>query len=615
MPGEGIEKRKWWHTSLRLLDQQGLQQAILNTASGLPDDNAENVISARVIADCQLADIPVPAWDNTISPGYFIYRPSKDQILNSVVEVDSYEKVMDIQNRHVFEYQLRIAYDSTDVSCTTLGPPDTHDLSPFPILEDHEQGTVFEFPELPFFDTVGCCDIEVGNPGSPIEPGSMAECSRIWWIEQIDAVNHHLYTYDISAAVGMEKVDRGEIDAATGSINFHDIAWDDRNVLWGLEDNGLRRIVPGDSVTNSVALDYSVVTDNAFGGSALDTLFPIVACGPGTPGMSYNQHNERLYISANDHFFELIKVNANEWEIINLVPLGNSVELGDIAFSPTSEAFCVYNNSLATVNFEGAFGQLRYVVEDGLYEDVNSLDFILTLGGQSMVTLYGITKQGRLFSANTIDASQTDIANLTSNEVKGASSCQAGEDLSIPIFPFYTGASPWIFFIDNSQSMINNNRLQTIKEKMNTFLDNNVVSGDRMTIILYGDGFSQSPNFVFLTDGDIDAAKEWLDENFDASGNATQFCEPEGPFTSTLFQNYSNLLNVIVIGDGNFTNCPAGNNETSDLGVYLQQVINDAKIANGNDLTFTAVGIFPDAGTSNLQLLGTLGGGGYTSWT
>lgn len=612
------EPRKWWHTTLRILDRQSQLKTSITTVD--PADaavNASDYISAYR-ASCETRDIPPPAWDTEQSPGTFIYRPSLDDIGgvsgNNYFVPQNYDQVVSLNNRFIYEYQLRYAYDSTDVDCTTVGPPDTHSSTVFDTEQDLEHGAVFYFPALPYFDQIGCCDIPLSDPGDPIPPGEINECYRVWGIV-LDGSDYHLYSWDFSEDPGEELVDRGVIrSAGLGTLTFHDIAWDDRDKLWGLEEDGLRQILPGSSTTSAVALNYATVNDN-FGGAAVDALFPINASSDGYPGMSFNQHNEKLYISANNHLFELEKVSDAVWNIVRYQSLGSGSELRDLAFDPYGKCYCVFDDNLCTINFGNAFGTITPITTDDSFASVTGLDFVLDFDHSQLVNLYAVDTSGQIYEVNYNNGSMSAVSGATfGSTAVGASSCQAGEDPRIPSFPFDPGSSPWMFMLDMSGSMSaltpnGLSRWQTLVDGMVAFLENNVRLNEEMVIITYSSNYTVSPRYVFRTQADIEAAVNYV-QGLAVPSGGTNFCA-NGPFNQTFLQNYQGIKSIVVVGDGGFTSCPSG----QALRNYVQQVY-DFAVANGNpDLVMRGVGIYPDnLGREHLTIIGEVGGGGYTEW-
>jgi hypothetical protein len=605
--------RKWWHTTLRLLDRQSQEKTSITTVGSDPSMSAADFIFAYKLT-CFATPIPPTAFSAIESPGYFIYRPSLDDIGgvsgNNYVAPQNFDDVVAINNRFIYEYQLRYSYDATDLDCTTTGPPDHHWPTPLDITTDSSHGAVFLFPTLPYFDQIGCCDIQLSHPGVPIEPGDINDCYRFWGIVS-EGDSYHLYSWDFETS---DMVDRGEIQSSgIGTLSFHDIAWDSDNNLWGLEVDGLRQLLPGSSSTAAVAMNYATVNDS-FSGAATAILFPINATSDGYPGMSFNQHNDKLYISANDYFFELEKISDAVWNIVRYQSLGSGSELRDLAFDPYGNCFCVYNDNLCKINFETAFGTITPITSDSSFSTTTSLDFVLDFDHSQLVNLYSVDEDGVIFEVNYQNGSRSTIGGLANfgSLTVGGSSCQAGEDTTIPAFPFDPGNSPWIFMLDYSGSMLTPTpsgitRWQTLIDGMSAFLENNVQLNDEMVIITYAETLSVSPRYVFRTQTDIDDAVAYV-QSLTMPVGGTNFCT-DGPFNETFLQNYQSIRSIVVIGDGGFTNCPIS------LQPYLQGVYDFAVNNSNPELVMRGVGIYPDdLGRQHLTILGEVGGGGYTEW-
>tara|TARA_B100000614_G_scaffold262909_1_gene300950 strand:+ start:448152 stop:449990 length:1839 start_codon:yes stop_codon:yes gene_type:complete len=610
--GAGFDERKWWHTVLKVGSVE------FGTRSGAANENPNDRITARVQDTCDLTDIPVPAWDGLESPGFFIYRPAFSDVSGAAKSIDSYEAALDLANREPFTYELYVAYDSSDAACTSVGPPDTHDPDVFASLVD-DSGFVFTHPNIASIDSIGCCEIDLDNPGDPIDPGDLQECSRIWYLN-IES-SPQLYSYDFDRDPGQEIQDRGTMASQLGGgTNFHDIAWDDDDRLWALESNGIRQVIPGSSSVIANVLDYVTINGDT------SNLFPISVSSTGSPGMTYNQHSQRMYITANGRLFELEKSGTGQpptqWTVVREAEVGS--DLRDLAADPFNVMYCIYNDSLATVDIADAFGTVQYVNgETGDFANFNGLDFILTLGGGSLATLYGLDVNGDLVEIDFTDGSKTIISDITSNpgSVVGASSCQAGEDNSLPVFPFYPGESPWIFMLDGSTSMNGiptgrtDSRWEILINGMVAFIENNVRLGERLFMVIFGPENNPrlSPEFTFNTTGDIQAAADWIANLSGFPNNSTNFCE-DGPFNTSWLDRpeFNGINSIVVVGDGGFSApCPDG----SALFDYCLNVITFFR-GNGNpNAIVRAVGIYPSSdGRADLMQLGAAGDGGYTEW-
>ena len=616
--GDGSTKLKWWHGTMQVLDRSNALRAQMSSISDLNAAiNANPRITARIDGDCTQVNIPVKAFSSD-APGRFLFRPSLSDLGGSsggVFIPSDYNSIVSIENRFIFDYRLNIAFDDTDTDCNTAGPPnDVDPQSRFSARED-TRSLILLFPPIPLISTLGCCNIAVANPGAPLSAGQVLECSRIWFLSS-SLTAPHLYSFDFQEPPGEQLIDRGEVaSSGLGTLSFYDLAWDDRNYLWGLEENGLRQIIPGDSNSVAAAMSYSVITDS-FNGSALSALFPIDASLLGT--MKYNQNNSHLYIIANATLFELAKTTASTWNITRYVSLGSNIIVKALSFDIFGRCYCIFNNDLALLDFDDSFGTISRITTNQSMSNISTLDFVPDLSMTGTVTLYGtdsVTDPNGHTQIYTIDpgsGSQTYIGDLRDlPNILAMTSCQAGEDASGPAFPFETGDSPWIFMVDGSGSMLGNNRWDTLVAGMQSFLDEKVNLGDKMVIVLYNqsDNPTVSPFYEFVTSGDIDAAKSWIESQVPTG--QTNFCI-HGPFNTTFLSQYTGIKNIIVIGDGGFTDCPADATQKAD---YFSSIITAAR-ANGNpDLTVRAVGIFPDtSGRQDLTILGNAGGGGYTEW-
>jgi len=447
----------------------------------------------------------------------------------------------------------------------------------------------------------------------------------------------HIFSYDFELNEGTRVVDRGTIDSTAAFDTLLDIAWDSDDILWALETNSIRQLLPGNADKNAVLLPKAIVTDNV-GGQHVLLLFPDevgITEDPHIPGISYNQHTNKLYVSANDHLFELEKVNDFTWNITQAAFMGDNAGIGDLAFDPFGKCFCVYNNSLANVEFmnSATFGALSYVNQTNDHIVTAGLDFVLDIDGAGLVALYEIDSGANLYKVDYFIGSRDLVQSLTSDSVTapstvyGASSCQAGEDLREPVFPFHPGNSPWFFMLDTSTSMNSNgtgtiSRMETLKNSLIEFMRKVVTVGQKMTIVQFGSSV-KFQTFIFNGTTDIENAVSYV-ESIVADDSTTIFCGPNGPFNNEFFGQFSDYNSCVVIGDGNFAaaDCPAGpavvdceNLDDSPLGDFFQGVMDFARGRFGDQFRTTTVAIQTDgSGLTDLQLLGCIGGGGFTEW-
>jgi len=628
-------ERKWWHARLEIEDQNNSVKSTHTTVD--PDDAgaiADSTITVRVDnATCEVQSNPPAAWDSTKAPGWFIFRPTVDALggdsSGSIVAVSTYEDVINIDNRRVFRFTLLAAYDSIDVDCTTTGPPDTHCPEFAEETLDDLSSIVFRFTATEFIDELGCCDIPVVPPDPPGPgPGLIRECFRLWFIVEGDGadIKPHLYSWNLELDPSEALVDRGAIDDAIVALSaereYHDLAWESRNFLWGLEKDGLKRILPGNDTRNAIGVPAATI-------QYLSTdIFPIDS-SLGRPGMSYNQNNGRLYIYANNRFYELEPTADNAWTVTkeSSGTLGDT-DAADIAFDPFGNAYSIYNSNLSLINYADpppSFGISTYVQDNSAFDTFRGMDFALDIGSEDFASLYGVTSSGQIFVVDKETAATTVLTGANIGETAvGMSSCQAGEDLRVFPFPFYPGEAPWAFWVDISGSMFqvgtgSQIRMTLVKSRLTDFVQQFVEDGDQMWLCTFGDGFGATET------NSKQAALDWVAALPSDTNQATNFCAQGRAFPSLWSGTYgtSTLRSVVVIGDGVFGDCnptdnlptppdgggqPANFEELVTRGYAVARDLHDTP-----NFTIRAVSVNnPDV--SSLETLGTLGLGGYYIW-
>jgi len=586
-------ERKWWHIRLDIKDRNGV--TVNSTYTTVDVDDAFVISDSRITvrvsnAGCTALTTPPAAWDFDESPGWFIFRPSVEDLGQGNIEViNSYEQAIDISKRKIFEYTLLAAYDSLDTDCTTVGPPDTHCPDSASITIDDINGVVFKFESIDFLEELGCCQIPIISPNEPDDgPDGIRECSRIWFIVEppADQAFPNLYSWDFEEDPGNELVNRGEItDPLTFSSynkEYHDLAWDNRDFLWGLEKEGLVKLLIGSDSIPCYSEQPSTISNETV------AIFPITDGTPlGSPAMSFSPRTNKLYIAANGRFYELEPDNgsASDWRVTkeNVFSPSDSIGLGDLAFDPVSgNCYCLFDDNLSIVNYvdpSPAFGTISYV-NDGIL-DLVGLDFLLDLGSGDFASLYGVTAPGQIYAVdkNTGDTSILSGSTI-GNAAVGMSSCQAGEDLRIFPFPFHPGTAPYCFWIDNSTSMDGVgigtvSKLELVKESLTDFIRDFVEEGDQMFIGTFSDSFQ-----IFSTTSKTLATQHVAAISTQGS---TNFCNT---IFRTLFDGTygtNSLRTVIVFGDGAFSDCNSPfltppSPEATDAVDYFTRGIEEARL-------------------------------------
>jgi len=586
-------ERKWWHAKLEVKDRNG--GSVKSTHTTVDDAAPYTIFDSQItvrLADsvCTNFGLPPAAWDEDEAPGWFVFRPTLADLggESNLETITSVEQALDPAKRRRFDYTLLAAYDITDIDCTALGPPDTHCPTFKIITSDETNSIVFKFENSDFIETLGCCNIPVDPPNPPDDgPDGIRECARIWFIvePQGTGILPRLYSWDFDQDPGQELVDRGEvqdpISTSSAARIYHDISWESRNFLWGLEQDGLRRLLIGSSSQPAFS-EFPAEIENA-----TVPIFPIDASTSiGGASMSFSLRTGKMYIAANGRLYELEPSNDANWRVTKENEISSSLDVGlsDLAFDPvTGNCYCIFDDNLSTVNYEDplpSFGALSYVEDNSAFAQFRGLDFILDIGSGDFAAFYGVTDSGQLY---TIDSANANTSILTgsaiSNTSVGMASCQVGEDLRIFPFPFYPGQAPFCFWVDVSGSMGDvgdaglgsKTKLQVVQEALTEFIQDFVEDGDQLFLGKFSTGFDVA------TATTKQAALDWVSSL--TSGDSTNFCNTI--FRSLFDGTYGTgtLRTVVVFGDGAFSDCtlpfptPPSPTATSAIDYFTRGVI------------------------------------------
>lgn len=659
-------QRKWFHVNFSIKDRSN--DSTIFTISSIDDNdydviNNSGIISVRTDACTTLTSTPA-AFEILEAPGIFYFRPTVAQLdgtdpafpSNDVfVDVESYESVIDESNRRNFEYEIVVAYDSLDTFdgepiCTTTGPPNTEcDDGLYETTIDDIRGLVLRWSTVPFLTEIGCCNIELDEPGgSDDDPTGVQDCARIWVIA-LNGFDYSLQYYDFDATSSEAHISRGKIvDTAGAGINleWHDLAWDDRNVLWGLEKNGLKQILPGNEDLlpvpgingQAIALDYAILTDTE---GLLTSLF---ATGldsflfNGRPAMSYSQEQKKLYIYAGDMFFELSYINATTWKVTKSSSvLGLGLDVGDLAFDASGNCYCTSISSrttmgLSTINFldpvNQGFGTLTSSIGDDDFTGIIGMDFILDLdtGNEGFLTFYGVHNTGILYELNTADGSKSVVPGVSfQGSVVGMSSCQAGEDLRSYEVPIATGDGPWFFLISLTSDMAQqgsglSTRLGAIKSELTTHITNNMSDGEQISFMTITSG---NPDFGGFSN--VTTVTTVLDAtNFIDSMTVSSFASDGINFCASLLPifslpvppspNENERLKSCTIITGSDIQCLFFDPPIQTPGEYVMSVMAQAAIDLDPNFTISTVAVNPTGSLTNLIEVSTAGNGIHTVW-
>lgn len=682
--------RKWLHSRLIIKNRNDGSNifSISSISDNIYDIGNSSFIFVRNDSCNSLTSIPA-LWKAEEAPGWFYFRPTVAQLDGSdpnfsgdaFVDVSSYEDVIDEYNRRIFLYELIVAYDSTDTFdgvhlCNSNGPPDT--LCPenegiYKKITDNLNSIVFRWPQIDAFKEIGCCNIQLDDSSPPVDqPSNIRDCSRIWVIGK-NINDWQLRYYDFEEPSSQSLVSRGKIVNSGGDEyenTWHDLAWDTRNFLWGLEEKGLKRILPGKSeilpgpITGfAIAQPYATINDPS---GILTGLFSSGLSSlsyNGKPAMSYSQDQEFLYIVAGDRFFELRYTSGTTWDVTkvsNTIGAGDD-QVGDLAFDTFGNCYCVFNNNLARIDFtspaSSGFGSLS-VVENtsGLLNLVTGLDFVLDLTGGNFITLYGCLRLGILYEINSSNGTRSTVSgvNLGPNIV-GMSSCQAGEDLNAydsfstgggpgpggpggpgpggPGGPGTGGPSPvgsqicYIIDISTQMNQVGSGtsrRFELARAAMLNAVELLNSGNVQLTFLFFSDTWTRYTTTNYEQAKEVANRYPNLSTAFTAGlppiirGSESAFCMPGGldkifdiPIYKGAKVNYCVVLSASeFVSSVILHNCGG----TAGFTQLMQNFMARAAIELDPNFKFYSTGINPTQNLSHMQIIGEIGGGGYNTW-
>lgn len=644
-------QRKWFHVNFKIKDKSNGDTLFSVTSI---DDNDLNVINnSNIISvkteNCASLTSPPKAFEEDESPGFFYFRPTVAQLAGTdvifsgpdvFIHVESYDDVIDESNRRNFEYEIEVAYRADDTfdgdpTCTTSGPPDTLcDEGPYETTVDDVHGLAFRWSTVPFLTEIGCCDIELGDPGIPTDPpGNIQDCARIWVIAYDGIEDYSLQYYDFDVILSSEAhISRGKIvntGGASTQNEWHDLAWDDRNMLWGLENNGIKRILPGseDIISETgingeaIALDYITIKNTGTG--IEDNLINLFSNGitndvtGGKPAMSYSQTEQKLYIYAGQMFFELSYVNDSEWEVIKSTEDLGIVDVGDLAFDVLSNCYCSVNNNLSKINFSDTFGFGTIEPPIGNLGDlagIVGMDFILDLDNDNFVTFYGVHNNGILYELDVTDGSKTPVGGVSfQGAVVGMSSCQAGEDLNVYEDSITSVASPLLFVISLTSDMAiqgtgSTARLDLVKNNLITHITSNISDDEQISFIVTLNDLTWSNATTFTNVSDAIGFIENM-ETIAQFPSDISFCGSLNAMFDIAAHNEEKLKSCTVIV-GSDVQCFTGGGIFDYMNIIMAQVL----INLDPDFVINTIAVNTDNSLNNLLGISSIGGGTHTVW-
>ena len=633
MPGQSVNKRKWWHGTFSIIDRES--NVILKQFTSIDSSNPySNALPSVIFAysnfntDCATSiDIPVPSFDELLSPGYFLFRPSLEDLGNSVVDINTYQEAINLNKRRIFEFKRNAAYNFNDTDCSST-EPNYVDSFVYNTITNSLNSNVFRYPVLPLYSQIGCCEVELSTPTENLPVlGEIDRATRVWYITyNSSTLIYSLYSYDFSL-LSNALVFKGDIDISRAGENIviFDITWiPSDNSLIAICQDGFRRLSPGDSSNSAILgdlipLNFDVQGYSLFPISSLDaTLYKCV--------IEYNIYDNFVYVFAplsnesnsfSSPYLYRFSYNSSGmrleyWNYINLMISSTDYFLGGLAFSsnengPEGIAYCIFDHNLSTIGIQdGAnFGAITQVGSGDLLASMNTLSFVKNSDLQiDENVLYTTTYPGQLFLVNPSNGVATSISSSINALAIGSSSTINGEDTRVSPFPFLLGKSHWLFMVDISSTMSTGNRLNKVKNALISMLRTYVRYGDKITIMWFNDS-SNKFSKELRTYVDVNEAINTINTYFIPYGG-TQFC---GAF-SNISQNFSDLKNIFIISDGTFDDCGTS---SSVWEANLASTIASIRQVNAG-VNFTTVGVSINSGKEKLQFIAQQSGGIYVDW-
>ena len=638
MPGESIGKRKWWHCTLNIKDRESGD--ILTTITSVnPNDPADNANPRSVLAyssyfvGCYHVEVPVRSFDRSRSPGYFVMMPSVSALSDAIVDVETYQDAINLNNRRIFEFIRTAGYNA---NCEAQAP-NRYDTFAYETITNDLSSNVFRYPQIPLYSQIGCCEVELSIPSTDLpQSGVIGRATRIWYLTSMVDQNtgettYSLYSYDFALLSGA-LVFRGNIDVSISpDIVLYDITWIPiDNTLLVLANDGIRRLYPG-SLTSDARLGEIAVfdrgnlsqnvcifsSDNSCGFS-----IPSNALDGYSPKIEYNIYDASLYLFHPVHtntqigivsqpsyikmeYSERTGVRYISHSLINATFSGG-YRIGGLAYpstySSSLQAYCMLNDSLANIGVTGDITPVSPT--NNLFAGLETLAFIEdpdnTLTGQ---VLYTSNPAGQLFRVN-IDASTPVNTGYTlSASPIGSTTTINGEDTRVSPFPFVLGRSHWLFLVDISASM-SGQRISMIIDAFRGMMQSYVRYNDKITIIGFNDRSPIRISKELKTYSDANEIISYLETFFIPSGVSTNFCSA----ISNLHTEFNDLKNVFILSDGTFDDCGQDANFPFTVGASFSQLLS----ANPG-MVVTSVGVMTSAPPPVLQYLSTLFGP-YVDW-
>jgi len=635
MPRISRNKKKWWHETLTIRERDS-GDAVVTFSTVNPSDISENanpdIISAYATnsIDCSSpVEIPVPAFNTLLSPGYFLFRPSIDDLQDAIIDVQTYQEVINLNKRHVFEFTRSAAFDQSDTNCSGVSPNEIDSL-PYEVITNSLNSNVFRYPELSLYSQIGCCQVELSVPGVDLPiPGRIGRATRIWYIAY-DGSEYSLYSYDFALAVS-PLVFRGAINLPITITRIFDITWlPTDNSLVILTDSGIYRLSPGDSSNNAIIGNkieiHEISNPNILFFPMAEDEIALYKCS-----FEYNYFNNVLYVFCPMYVtsgstttvypvFLKLRYESNHFTYVAVSyvsqmmadPTADDKNIGGFVFAQNTDPLGIYDDNLCYLRIvDNQFSNIERVTSESppadLLSGMTTLSFATHPDAQiNDNRIYSSNSAGQLFSVNVILGSANSLGATLGASPIGCTTTLNGEDTRVQPFPFILGQSHWLFMIDTSSTMAGN-RLPLVKEALTNMLTDYVRYGDKITVMWFSDTYGKITKQL-RTYSDANEVIAFINTYFvTPTSGLTNFCSA----FSNISQDFTDLKGVFILSDGTFDDCGT---TTTDWQESLRSSVDNILAANPG-VVFTSVGVRVSSGTEKLEYIAEISGGVYTNWT
>jgi len=628
MPSGGsITRKKWWHGTLFIKNRDNdiLLTELSTIDASQPNTNDDPNIFAYADQAVNCMDpvsIPVPAFLSETAPGYFLFRPTVEDLEDCIVDINTYQDAINLNNRRVFQFERQSAYNPTDIDCTATEPT-VVDSFVYETIINNQNSNVFRYPVIPSYNQIGCCQVELSSVGTELPSStSGGRQTRLWYILHNETTDvYSLVSYDF-ALLSTALVSRGNIDMSQAPVGtkLYDITWISvDNTLIVLASDGVRQLFPGSASSDAVLGDIINIQDINQDG----VVFPVDQASNIKPCMEYNHYSNNLYVftgktvgtATSPVIYKLSYLNAT-FSIQQYAWLYTYPTLGELAFSSQNHAYVIIDSDLWNLDLsQSRFGTATPVYQDPpnspttaaphLLGNMQTVNFAAN-PDEAITTnvLYSSNVIGQQFRVDTVTEATTLISGaIVGGSVVGSTTTLAGEDVRVLPFPFFPGKSPWLFMVDISSSMAGS-KITKIKNALISFVRTYVRQGDKITVLWFRDSNDRITKDL-VTYTDVNEIVNYINTNFVTASTTSNFC---GAFAN-IAQDFNDLKNLIILSDGTFDDCGT---TTAQWQENLTAAVNSIQLQNPQ-VVFRVIGVSA-IDESRLNYIATASGGIYMRW-